>query len=249
MVLMTYKTLSRGTHVCLPLKSPIDTEFVKEPLMSAAPCLADTNDLAQDPTAEDCQPLGVINNFCHCWLGPYFFFLLGRLSFYPSLHASYNLPFLSLTPPSPHPYLVPLRYSRRIPSSPPPRSPQTLSSPLISPSSLKYSFPLSIIHSAHLGLPFAPFHSPSPPLPPLLSLSLHCPWVGKRVGGRPQCGPSREGKGVPQNTHNSVPLLGLRDKGKPHTWLTMWVRLVEEEASNWHQSPPQRVCGYMSVCA
>lgn len=57
MVLMTYKTLARGTHVCLPLKSPIDTEFVKEPLMSAAPCLADTNDLAQDPTAEDCQPL------------------------------------------------------------------------------------------------------------------------------------------------------------------------------------------------
>lgn len=49
MVLMTYKTLSWGTHVCLPLKSPINTEFVKEPLMSVAPCLADANDLSQDP--------------------------------------------------------------------------------------------------------------------------------------------------------------------------------------------------------
>lgn len=46
---------------------------------------------------------------------------------------------------------------------------------------------------------------------------------------------------------------GLRDKGKPHTWLTMWVSLgsfVEAEGSNWHQNPPLRVCIYVceKVC-
>lgn len=91
---------------------------------------------------------------------------------------------------------------------------------------------------------------PTRPLPslPVSSLSLGGGGGQCRPTQGPQCGPSREGKGVPRNTHNSVPPLGLRDKGKPHTWLTMWVRLVEEEASNWHQSPPLRVCGYMSVC-
>lgn len=114
---------------------------------------------------------------------------------------------------------------------------------------LSQSFTLST--SLTLSPTFSP-HSTSPSLSlslrpqPTASLSL-----GRSEQCRPTWGPAQSQprrQGAPENTHNSMFQTGLGDKGKPHTWLTMWVSLgsfVEAEGSNWHQNPPLRVCIYV----
>lgn len=134
--------------------------------------------------------------------------------------------------------------------------PKTLSLALICVSiPLRCSSPLSIIHSVHVSLsvshflPFTPHSLPHPfPLFPQPTASLSS---GRGEQCRPTWGPAQSQprrQGAPENTHNSMFRTGLRDKGKPHTWLTMWVSLgsfVEAEGSNWHQNPPLRVCIYV----
>lgn len=97
--------------------------------------------------------------------------------------------------------------------------------------------------------PSLPFSlSPSLHLSPTATASLSLGW-GKQY--HPTWGPVKsqlKKQGAPENTHNSMFQTGLQDKGKPHTWLTMWVSLgsfVEEEASDWHQKPLLRVCIYV----
>lgn len=163
-------------------KSPINTEFVKEPLTSVAPCLADANDLAEEPatTAEDtqCTLQSIISDtgsaFC-CLSVCLAICLTATLSIsHAYLGPCLHLCHLSFLPP-------PVPKTQSSSTSFAPNTFYTFISP-----SLNYPFPLSITHSIHLNLFLSPPHLPPPPS---LSLSLHCPWVGVNNVG-PRGGPS-----------------------------------------------------------
>lgn len=218
--------------------------------MSTAVCLTDAKDLAVDPatTVEDTQHTreSIIS---------YTNSLLLRVSYticppVSSISHAYLLPFLHLCPIHFLSMPSPLTKMQSLSGSFYPKHFLKLLWAYLYPCATLLH-PLSIIHSVHVSyfLPFTP-HSLPHPLPlypqPTAWLSL-----GRGEQCRPTWGPEQSQsrrKGAPENTHNSMFRTGLWDKGKPHTWLTMWVSLgsfVEAEGSNWHQNPPLRVCMYV----
>lgn len=211
--------------------------------MSVAACLTDTKDLALNPaaTAKDTQHTGIDHFFSWCSLSP---------SRPPpsSISRADLLPFLhlcrihSLSRPS---LLTKMRSSSG--SFYPKHFLSLLSASLYLCAALLLS--QSSCPRLSLFLPLSPLTPPHPLcLRPQPAASLS---VGRGEQCRPTWGPAQSQprrQGAPENTHNSMFQTGLRDKGKPHTWLTMWVSLgsfVEAEGSNWHQNPPLRVCIYV----
>lgn len=221
--------------------------------MSVAACLTDTKDLAPNPAVavKDTQHTEIDH-----------FYNKQSFSGVPSHHLSSSSS-LSIS----HAYLLPFLHLCHIHFL----SRPSLLTKMQSPSGSFYPKHFLYLLSAYLYLRAAPLLSQSFTLStslalsptfspqsasPSLSLSLFPqPTASLSLGRGEQCrptwGPAQSQprrQGAPENTHNSMFQTGLRDKGKPHTWLTMWVSLgsfVEAEGSNWHQNPPLRVCIYV----
>lgn len=220
--------------------------------MSVAACLTDTKDLARNPAV-------AVKDTQHTEIDHFY----NKQSFFgvPSHHLSsfllsLYLTCLSVALPSPlsYTFLISAFSVNKDAISIWLLLPKTLSLPLICLSiPPRCSAPLSIIHAVHVSRSVSHF-LPSICLTLSLSLSPQ-PTASLSLGRGEQCrptwGPAQSQprrQGAPENTHNSMFQTGLRDKGKPHTWLTMWVSLgsfVEAEGSNWHQNPPLRVCIYV----
>lgn len=220
--------------------------------MSVAACLTDTKDLAPNPAV-------AVKDTQHTQIDHFYNkqSFSGVLSHHlPSFLLSLYLTCLSVALPSPlsYTFLISAFSVNKDAISIWLLLPKTLSLPPICLSIPPCcSAPLSIIHAVHVSCSVSHF---LPSICLTLSLSLFPqPTASLSLGRGEQCrptwGPAQSQprrQGAPENTHNSMFQTGLRDKGKPHTWLTMWVSLgsfVEAEGSNWHQNPPLRVCIYV----